>query len=159
MKKMKKLFFFTLSLLLSQQLLANNATALAAGEGIEKVSKEIDEGIKFFKGSWQEALDKSAKEDKLIFMDAYASWCGPCKIMAKYTFSDKRCGTFFNENFINFKMDMEKDPDGPRLSRKFNLEAYPTLYFIDKNEKLVHFAIGMHEVRDLLRLGQAALEK
>jgi len=53
------------------------------------------EGIKFFKGTWEQALEKSEEEGKLIFLDAYASWCGPCKIMARTTFKDSKVGEFF----------------------------------------------------------------
>ena len=110
------------------------------------------------KGSWTDALPKAKEEDKLIFLDAYASWCGPCKFMARTTFTENEVGTFFNEQFINFKMDMEKDPDGPRLSKKYGLEAYPTLYFIDKNEKMVHMSIGALNVKELLAEAQIALK-
>ncbi|MEO9532775.1 MAG: DUF255 domain-containing protein [Crocinitomicaceae bacterium] len=126
----------------------------------KKISvQDKTEGIKFFKGTWQEALAEAKKSDKLIFLDAYASWCGPCKIMAQNTFTDARVGKFFNENFINFKMDMEKNIEGPRLSRKFQLEAYPSLYFIDMNEKVVHSDIGMMGAKDLINLGSTAKSK
>lgn len=129
--------------------------AFSAGEHITKMSD--GEGINFMKGSWSDALAKAKKEDKLIFLDAYASWCGPCKYMARTTFTEAKAGAFFNENFINFKMDMEKNADGPRLSKKFGLEAYPTLYFIDKNEKMVHFSVGALDVKELLAEAAIAL--
>lgn len=118
-----------------------------------------DSGIEFFHGSWNDALASSDKKDKLIFLDAYAAWCGPCKLMAKNTFTEEAVGSFFNENFINVKMDMEKNADGPRLSRKFQLTAYPSLYFIDKNEKVVHFALGYHKPNQLIAVGKDALAK
>lgn len=142
-----------------------SALAIQAKPQIEKLAEkksilhEKGEGIHFFNGTWSEALAEAKKSDKLIFLDAYASWCGPCKIMAKNTFTDARVGKYFNENFINFKMDMEKNPDGPRLSRKFHLEAYPSLYFVDLNEKLVHFDIGMKDEKGLINLGSSALSK
>jgi thiol:disulfide interchange protein len=45
------------------------------------------DGIQFFGGSWDEAIETAKKEHKLIFMDAYAEWCGPCKRMAKEVFT------------------------------------------------------------------------
>ena len=120
---------------------------------------DVEEGIQFFEGDWSEALKKADEEDKLIFLDAYAHWCGPCKMMARDTFTDKKVGKFFNENFISYKMDMEKHEDGPRLSKKFQLTAYPSLYFLDKNEEIVHFALGYHHAKDLISVGQTALDK
>ena len=39
--------------------------------------------------SFPEALEAQKKEPKKIFMDVYANWCGPCKLLDKYTFSNK----------------------------------------------------------------------
>jgi thiol-disulfide isomerase/thioredoxin len=46
------------------------------------------QGIEFFHGPWSEALAKAKTEDRLIFVDAFASWCGPCKRMAAETFTN-----------------------------------------------------------------------
>jgi len=114
-------------------------------------------GINFFHGTWEEALDKAKEEDKLIFLDAYASWCGPCKRMARTTFMNKSVGDFYNKNFINFKMDMEKHPQGRRLSQKFHLRAYPSLYFVNSKEEVSHKIVGGLSVSQILQLGKEAL--
>jgi len=124
---------------------------------VNRLYGDLDEGITFFKGPWSDALKKSNKSNKLIFLDAYAAWCGPCKMMAKNTFTDSKVGKLFNEEFINVKMDMEKDSDGPRLSKKFGLTAYPSLYFIDKNEKVVHMTLGYHKPKQLIEVAYQVL--
>lgn len=138
---------------------ANSPIAKGAALNVSKLVGEDDIGIKFFHGTWEEAKKTSDTKNKLIFLDAYASWCGPCKIMARESFTDEKVAEYFNAHFINVKMDMEKHAEGPRLSKKFNLTAYPSLYFIDKNEEIVHFALGMHGPKELLKLGQMALSK
>ena len=64
-------------------------------------------GIDFFHGTWEEALEKAKKEDKLIFVDAYTTWCGPCKRMSKQVFPQDAVGEFYNKNFVSMKIDME----------------------------------------------------
>ena len=59
------------------------------------------EGMEFFHGTWEEALAEAKKQEKIIFVDAYAVWCGPCKRMAKNVFTQDRVGEFYNKNFIN----------------------------------------------------------
>jgi thioredoxin-related protein len=116
------------------------------------------QGIAFFHGTFTEALEKAQKENKLIFMDAYAEWCGPCKKMAATVFKDEKVGKFFNDNFVNVKMDMEKG-EGPGLSRKFDVSAYPTLLFINGKGDLVHKGVGGLPADQFMNLARAASGK
>ena len=157
---MKKILALGLFISIGVSALAVQAKPYISELKIKKIVLDDSvDGIKFFKGTWSEALAEAKSKNKIIFLDAYASWCGPCKIMAQNTFTDARVGKFFNENFVNYKMDMEKNVDGPRLSRKFQLEAYPSLYFIDMNEKVVHSDVGMLGAKDLINLGSTAKSK
>ncbi len=70
------------------------------------------QGIRFAEGSWKELLETAKKEGKLIFVDCYTEWCQPCKQMEQQVFPSKKVGKFYNEHFINVKMDMEKG-EGP----------------------------------------------
>lgn len=111
-------------------------------------------GIQFTEGAWRDMLKKAKAENKIIFLDAYASWCGPCKMLQKYVFTDKAVGDFYNSKFINVKMDMEKG-EGPALSQVYPLEAYPTLMYIDGNGKLLKKFIGAPKAHALIALGKS----
>ena len=117
---------------------------------------EKNAGISFDYSSWADVLKKSKSENKLIFIDAYTTWCGPCKIMARNVFTDAEVGTFFNQNFINVKLDMEKEP-GLSLKSKLSVTAYPTLIFIDANEIIEHKAVGALSKADFLKFGNEVL--
>lgn len=116
------------------------------------------QGIQFEHGSLSEATTKASEEGKLVFLDAYAVWCGPCKWMAKNAFMDQDVAAFFNEHFVSLKMDMEKG-EGPALSRKLGLTAYPTLYFLDGNGEVVKKSVGALDARGLLALGKKVAKK
>lgn len=124
---------------------------------VVKSKPVVDEGkgIIFFEGSWQEVLALAKKENKLIFLDAYASWCGPCKMMKHKVFPSSEVGEYFNQNFINVKMDMEKG-EGPDLAIKYEVTAYPSLYFIDYTGKVKKYSVGYHNAKQLIGLGQLA---
>lgn len=122
------------------------------------VSGTYSQGIEFFEGSWEEALELAQKEEKLIFVDCYAVWCGPCKRMAAQVFPDIRAGEFFNANFINLKWDMEKGK-GLEFRKKYPVSAFPTLYFIDPQGEVVVSARGARDVPGLVALGEQALAK
>ncbi len=114
-------------------------------------------GIQFTHGTWSEVLEQAEASGKLIFMDAYTTWCGPCKKMSREVFTDEQVGAFYNEHFINVKMDMERG-EGLELARRYNVRAYPTLLFLDADGQVVHRAVGYRDTDDFLGLGQEALD-
>lgn len=116
------------------------------------------QGIEFFEGSWPEALIKAEAEDKLIFVDAYAEWCGPCKVMSARVFPDEQVGDYFNANFISVKYDMEK-AESAEFREYHDATAYPTLLFINSDNELVHRLVGARQSDQLLRDAAAALAR
>ncbi|MBC5621539.1 thioredoxin fold domain-containing protein [Butyricimonas hominis] len=125
------------------------------GYGQEALKKA--QGIEFTAGSWNEILAKAKQENKLIFMDCYTSWCGPCKQMAQTTFVDPDVAALFNEKFINVKVDMEKG-EGKELSKRYGVRAYPTLNFIHGDGEIVHCVVGGLGADELIRQGKLVLE-
>lgn len=116
------------------------------------------DGIEFFHGTWEEALEEAQKQQKVLFVDAYAAWCGPCKRMAKNIFPLKEVGDFYNENFINVKLDYEKkEADGFR--KNYTVSAFPTLYWIDFDGSVVHVTVGGQRADGLISNGKMALTK
>ncbi|MEG2555305.1 MAG: thioredoxin family protein [Odoribacter sp.] len=124
------------------------------GYGQEALKKA--EGITFTAGSWEQALEKAKQENKLIFMDCYTSWCGPCKKMAKTVFTDPEVAAFFNEKFVNVKVDMEKG-EGKELKDRYAVSAYPTLNFIGADGKMVHCVVGGMDAGDFVKQAEIAL--
>ncbi|MCB0594137.1 MAG: thioredoxin family protein [Lewinellaceae bacterium] len=115
------------------------------------------EGIEFSKENWEGILAKASAENKLIFMDAYTTWCGPCKMMSKDVFTEASVGAFYNENFINAKIDMEAG-EGLDLAERYEVQAYPTLLFIDGDGELVHRGVGYQSAEQFVSLGEIALD-
>jgi thioredoxin 1 len=115
-------------------------------------------GIEFSSISWEKALEKAKAENKLVFLDAYASWCGPCKLLKSRTFTDEEAGEFFNKNFVNVAFDMEKG-EGRELAKKLNIRAYPTLVFVDGDGNPVVLTEGFVNAGQLIKFGNHALNK
>lgn len=110
----------------------------------------FSQGIVFEQGTFTEALEKAKKEDKILFMDSYTEWCGPCKMMSKDVFPQKEVGDFFNEHFVSIKIDMEQG-EGIGLRETYDVNSFPTLLFIDANGKEIHKLIGGMYAEDLIK--------
>ena len=112
--------------------------------------------IKFMEDNWTQALKLAAQQNKYIFVDAYTVWCGPCKMLKRTTFKDKAAADFYNKNFINVAIDMEKG-QGPALGSEWAIEGYPTLLIFNPKGKRVLYAVGFIQAPDLIRFGKEAL--
>lgn len=109
-------------------------------------------GIVFHQNEkWDDILALAKKENKLIFMDCYTTWCGPCKALARDVFPQKEVGDFFNPRFINVQYDMEKG-DGKMLNERYkkNIIGYPTLLLIDKDGKVLQQMAGYQDPDKLI---------
>lgn len=114
--------------------------------------------IIFIENSWDEALRQAALKNKYIFVDAYASWCGPCMLLKSTTFRNKKVADFYNQHFINVSIDMEKG-DGPKLSEAWGIQAYPTMIIFDAKGNAILGTAGYMGASDLLKFGQQGLDK
>ncbi|UZT99413.1 thioredoxin family protein [Chryseobacterium fluminis] len=113
------------------------------------------QGIKFEDSNFTAILAKAKKENKLVFVDAYASWCGPCKLMVKNIFPLQSVGDYYNSHFINAKIDMEKG-EGIGLAKKYNVKAFPTYLFINGDGEEVHRTLGYVEENDFIQFAKDA---
>lgn len=109
--------------------------------------------ITFEHGTLDEALAKAKKAKKPLFVDVYATWCGPCKQMAATSFIDPQVTAYYNDHFISLKLDGEKN-DGPAVMQKYGISAYPTLLYFNANGDLVGKVVGALQAKQLLTKGK-----
>jgi len=132
---MKNIILSTLALILSN--------TIAMGQGINFRDITLEESVK-----------QSAAENKMVFIDCYTTWCGPCKHMANNVFTLKRAGDYFNSDYVSIKIDIENG-DGPAIARKYEVRAVPTFVVLDSTGKLQAKVVGGSEIEEFI----ARLEK
>lgn len=127
-----------------------------------------EKGIVFAQGSWQDVLATAKKENKYIFLDCYASWCGPCKLMDRDIYPQEKVGDFFTDKFIAVKIQLDSSKsdneevkdryaDAQYIIRQYKIDAFPTLLFFSPDGQLVHKAIGFKDMESFIALGTDAL--
>lgn len=98
-----------------------------------------------------QAIEVAKKENKMVFVDLSATWCGPCKTMKKTTFQDSKVGEFFNEKFVNLFIECDIDKSSAKVMKeRYKFNAFPTLLFIDKDGALFHKIVGSMGPKEFL---------
>ena len=105
--------------------------------------------------SFDEALKVAAQENKLVFIDFYTDWCGPCKKMAREVFPQKMVGDFMNAKFVNLKLNAEKE--GKELAARYKVNAYPTFIILDTKGEVVADLKGSMDGRTFISKLEAKL--
>jgi thioredoxin-related protein len=126
-------------------------------------SIHFEEGL-----TWQELKDRAKAENKFIFVDCFATWCGPCKLMDENVYSNDSVVNVVNESFVSVKVqcDTSKSDNGKIkswysdahfISNEYNINSYPTFLFLTPDGKIVHEAIGYQKPQSFVNLCQDAL--
>ena len=117
-------------------------------------------GIDFFHGTFEEALQLAEEEEKLVFVDVYTTWCGPCKVMSQTVFPDGEVGEYFNARFVSYKLDAEDLAiDGPRISNTYDVSAFPTLLFLNPDGSELGRGVSGYDIDGLLGLAEDVLSE
>ena len=117
----------------------------------------LGEGV-FFQGALDGVFEKAREEKKLVMVDVYTSWCGPCKLMDRTTFKDGEVRRFLTDKMIGYKIDAEKG-EGIAFARKYGVVGYPCLLILDERGQLVSRNLGYINAGDFLHWAKAGLDK
>lgn len=115
-------------------------------------------GIVFNNQEFKEVLATARASHKKIFVDAYATWCAPCRLLQKTTFRDVKAAAYFNKNFINVSIDVEK-AEGPELVKKWQVDGLPTLLILDEQGNVLESHTGYVDGPGLLEFAKEASGK
>jgi len=91
--------------------------------------------------TFDQAAAAAKSEGKLVFVDVMTSWCGPCKMMARDVFPQKKVGDFMNEKFVSIKIDAEKG-EGIEIAKTYKVNAYPTFLLLNPDKSEVARMVG-----------------
>ena len=123
---------------------------------VQPVSAQQEQGIRFFKGTFEDALKEAQRQNKPLFVDFYATWCVPCKKMEKTVFTQPEVGAYFNERFVCLQLDAEK-PENVETAKKYKVEAFPTLGIIASDGKAISINAGFVQAAELIEFAKTAL--
>ena len=132
----------TVALVLTLPILGSTPVIIDESADSNENSTE-NEGMELFHGSFEEALALAEEQDKLVFVDVYTMWCGPCVVMQETVFPEAEVGEYFNSRFVSLKLDMEnEDQNGPELGARYKVGVLPTYLILDTEGNEIGRATG-----------------
>lgn len=129
---MKRIITVTLSLMAFMTIMAQGIAFESEGTTLEQASV------------------KAKAENKLIFLDCYTTWCGPCKMMARTVFTQEKVGAAMNPKFVSVKIDMESAYGAP-LAKKLQITAYPTFVIFNADVQEIGRFVGGSQADEFLK--------
>lgn len=112
--------------------------------------------VNFEKSDFAEALQKTKSENKILFVDCFTEWCGPCKMLTRDVFTNDEVADYMNEHFVSLKVDCEKG-EGPGIAKRYQVSGYPTLLFIAPDGELINKFTGASSPEKFLQRVKAAV--
>jgi len=128
------------------------------------------QGIIFEKDfSWQQIKTKAKAENKYLFLDVMATWCGPCKLMEREVYSDAGVGEFFNEKFLSVKVQTDQTSGdeevikkwyaaAKEISQAYAIKTLPSMVFLTPEGTLAHQVSGFMGPEALISEAKKALD-
>ncbi len=102
--------------------------------------------------SWDQILSQAKAEDKLIFVDVYTIWCGPCLKMDKDVWVDSSVQANYNDRFINVKINAENPMRGQQVAQRYGASVYPTLLYLNPGGEVISTYVGAQNKYEILDL-------
>ncbi len=103
------------------------------------VSCRYEEKSVWFNGDFESARTEAATRGTLVMLEFYTDWCSWCRRLESDTFSDQEVRQEL-EGMVAMKLDAEKE--GLKLARKFGVDSYPTMVFLDADGNEMERILG-----------------
>jgi len=93
----------------------------------------------FHKLKFKAACAQAQSEGKFVFVDVWAAWCGPCKLLDQTTWTDAAVLDLLSARTIAIKINADSDPN---FTTKYNVDALPTLLVLRPDGTEVTRVVG-----------------
>ena len=104
-----------------------------------------------------QGLNQAAQENKPVIVDFFALWCPPCIELDHLVFEVEPIKSKLSKDWVSIKIDCTQDTDACKKAvDRFKVIGWPTVVFLDKNQKevveerLVGTVVSLEEMEKIL---------
>ncbi len=124
------------------------------------------QGLQFLNvKSFNSALEYAQSQDKILMVDVYTTWCGPCQHLSNSVFPSAEL-TDLNEVMVSYKIDAEKG-EGVSFAKKWKVASYPTMLFFYEGQLIGTMVGGAYDAehfmervaKEIFELDEASMEE
>jgi thioredoxin-related protein len=105
----------------------------------------------------REAQQRASDQQLMMYVDVYATWCGPCKLMDKEVYTDPEVAKYMNAQFVNVRLDGETEY-GQIYASEQQLEGYPSMFIFSGEGEPVRKLIGFSSAEELVPILKSTVE-
>ncbi len=114
--------------------------------------------IEFATGSLEEVLSQAQSSKKYVFVHTTSNSCTPCQGFAESYYQQQSVAEFYNDNFLNFKLDLDKFQYS-NFARMHELGKDPALLYFDPNGYMIQKVVNISSANDLINAGRSLLKQ
>jgi|GEM_PF-3536343 len=108
----------------------------------------------FLNAEFKDACETAAKTQRVVMIDFYAVWCGPCRKLEQVTWQDREVRAWLKQHCVSLKIDAEQNAP---LARRFDVAAYPTVVLLKPDGTELHRLLGYRSPSQFLAEANGAL--
>ena len=106
--------------------------------------------VRWVEGSTDAVREMALKADKLVFIDLYADWCGPCRMMEERVFKREDVGDYFDRHFVAAKYNVDR-PTGRALMQRYGRGSIPFYLIFNTEGELLGSILGAYPAEEFMQ--------
>lgn len=106
--------------------------------------------VRWIEGSTDQVRELAVKANKLVFIDLYADWCGPCRMMEERVFKREEVGVYFDRHFVATKYNVDR-PTGRALMQRYGRGSIPFYLILNTEGELLGTILGAYPAEEFLQ--------
>jgi len=114
----------------------------------ERARSRTSQPFPWIESNFERGLAEANASGRKLIVDFWTTWCGPCRSLDEWIWSDAEVAAVLNAGYVGVKLDADLEKD---LVKRFHIEGYPTMVVLDSSGKEIK-RFGYLSSKDMLEI-------